>query len=181
MPELPEEKFLSAKEVARQLQCDVSTILRQCQAGRIPNIHLGRTYRIPEHWLSEQLERLGITPKRGEAAAPAESPAVSSGPETEVEVKKAESPQRGETKKNDKAAATPKSPAAGKNTEVTVTKPPWKPRRKGESPPVGEKPERKGFWDRSIFDHGDEGKKPKEKAPAGGKKEDRGLLGGWDE
>lgn len=50
-----ESPFLTIQEVADYLRINRKTVIREVDEGNIPAIRVGRQYRIPRTWITEQL------------------------------------------------------------------------------------------------------------------------------
>jgi len=137
------ESLLTPKQVAQTLGYDVATIVRRCNSGQIPHIKLGRTYRISQKWLDEQMAKLGL------ARAPEISPisaseprgsAQASDPGTEVRISQED--DMGKEKKEEKL----------KETKVENKPPAFNPKAKKTPKPTPEGKKEKSFWDKGFFE-----------------------------
>jgi excisionase family DNA binding protein len=63
---MPEKRAYSVKEIAHELDCDHKTVRKGIESGTIPSIRIGRLIRIPEWWISQNLN--GPSAPTGKAA-----------------------------------------------------------------------------------------------------------------
>lgn len=57
MAEIPDVKFLTVAEVAKQMRVSNMTVYRMVHSGELPAVRFGRSYRLPEDEVVALMQR----------------------------------------------------------------------------------------------------------------------------